>query len=44
MVVYESLQRLSLDVGDEVVAATLFRDYVMVFTRMGRVYRVRHDG
>jgi hypothetical protein len=44
MVVFESLARIDLTPGDVIVAATPFRDYVLVFTQMGRVYRVRHDG
>ena len=34
---------LNLPDSDVVVAATTFRDYVLVFTRHGRIYRIYDD-
>jgi hypothetical protein len=44
MIVFENLTSVPIRGGDDVVAAIQFRDYVLVFTRRGTVYRVREDG
>ncbi len=34
--------RIELRPGDEIVSSTLYRDYVLVFTKMGHIYQVVH--
>jgi hypothetical protein len=35
--------RLNLDTGDEVACTTVFRDFVVVVTKRGAVYRLTYN-
>jgi len=46
MIIRQQITELQLQPGDEVVAATQFRDTIVIVTKMGAIYQIlreRHD-
>jgi len=46
MIIRKQISEIELRPGDEVVAATPFRDTIVIVTKMGAIYQVlreRHD-
>jgi hypothetical protein len=44
MMKFENYSKIVLQPGELIVAATAFRDYVLVITDRGTVYKITDDG